>query len=119
MRAARLAVEAGVSKGYLSELVNGAKAQPSIETCKKFAEVLGVSLGWLYDGELSPLLPAPLGHDAPDDIARENSTSYPFTAMLGNLDPKVLAGSSAEYLERIATALEKLVEIEDRKSRNI
>ena len=50
VRASHLAEKAGVSKGYVSELLKGNKSRPSIETCKKFAEVLSIPMIWLFDG---------------------------------------------------------------------
>jgi transcriptional regulator with XRE-family HTH domain len=51
MNAAELCVSAQVSKGYLSEILNGKKAVPSFKTCKKFSDVLQISLTWLIYGE--------------------------------------------------------------------
>lgn len=51
VKASHLASKAGVSKGYVSELLKGNKQSPSIETCRKFAEVLDVSMVWLFDGD--------------------------------------------------------------------
>ena len=51
MRPSKLAEKAGVSKGYVSGLLAGVKNKPSIDTCKKFSEVLGCSLPWLFDGD--------------------------------------------------------------------
>lgn len=50
LNAARLAERTGRSKGYISELRSGKKERPSIEIVEKFAEVLGVSLEWLFNG---------------------------------------------------------------------
>ena len=41
---------AGVSKGYVSDLLKKKKESPSTETCKKFAEVLSVHPVWLFLG---------------------------------------------------------------------
>lgn len=50
IKQSKLAELAGVSKGYVSELVSGAKKSPSVEASKKFAEILGVSPEWLLTG---------------------------------------------------------------------
>lgn len=50
LRASALAEKAGISKGYVSELLKGKKAEPSFDACKKFAEVLGCSPSWLLFG---------------------------------------------------------------------
>jgi transcriptional regulator with XRE-family HTH domain len=51
MKASTLASKAGVSKGYVSDLLKGKKGFPSAETCKKFSEVLGVPQIWLFSGD--------------------------------------------------------------------
>ncbi len=50
MKPSRLAVSTDISKGYVSGLLSGSKVNPSIETCVKFADVLGCSPVWLFDG---------------------------------------------------------------------
>lgn len=104
IRASRLAQDAGVSKGYVSGLLSGVKDQPSIETCKKFSEVLECSLAWLFEGELQE--PPPLS-------ALPSATSAP-----PRFDPSSPPADTAlaGVLERIAIALEKLVEFEEKKN---
>lgn len=51
MKASTLASMAGVSKGYVSDLLKRKKESPSTETCKKFAEVLSVPQVWLFFGD--------------------------------------------------------------------
>lgn len=49
----KLAVEAGVSQGYISALERGEK-QPTIPIVKKLAAALGVSLAELLDNDSMP-----------------------------------------------------------------
>lgn len=50
VKASALAANAGISKGYVSELLKGGKSAPSFETVRKFADVLHCSPGWLLYG---------------------------------------------------------------------
>jgi transcriptional regulator with XRE-family HTH domain len=105
MRASKLAANTGVSKGYVSGLLSGNKVQPSIETCKKFSEVLDCSLAWLFQGELSPPSASSSAPSAPPRFDSSNRESE----LLGFLEDLL------ETHRRIAIALEKLVEIEEER----
>lgn len=110
LKAARLALGAGISKGYLSELLKGRKEAPSFEVVKKFADVLGCSPRWLLTGHeaagISPTLPVEES-PAPLPSASPSAASAPL---------RFASSSEAELLAvllRIAAALERLAERRD------
>ncbi|MDC4242139.1 MULTISPECIES: helix-turn-helix domain-containing protein [Clostridium] len=47
----KLARDAGISKGYLSNIENGIKENPSVELLEKIASALGVNVSDLFDEE--------------------------------------------------------------------
>lgn len=100
---ARLASESAVSKGYLSELLKGNKAAPSFEVVKKFADVLDSSPQWLLYGRHSK-------HGTSIQITQ----AAPLPARDLTVDER-LARMEA-VMERVANALEKLVEMEEVKN---
>ena len=52
-----MALAAGLNPGYLSDLINGKKANPGIETILKIAKGFNVSLNYLLLGEGDMFLP--------------------------------------------------------------
>lgn len=47
----RLAKDAGISKGYLSNIENGIKENPSVELLEKISKALSVNVSDLFDNE--------------------------------------------------------------------
>ncbi len=100
VKASHLATKAGVSKGYVSELLKGNKSSPSIETCKKFSEVLNVPMVWLFDGETKP----------EDRRMREDAKLFP-DASREDLE------AAHRRLDEMALELKRLGNIEDMLAR--
>lgn len=46
----QLSRDTGISKGYLSNIENGIKENPSIDTLRKIATALNVNIGSFYEG---------------------------------------------------------------------
>lgn len=108
MNASRLAEKANVSKGYVSGLLSGTKNKPSIETCQKFSEVLGCSPIWLFAGISET-------EETDTQILREDATPYRFTPKAKQVQEALPGEARDLLLERIANALERLVELEERR----
>jgi transcriptional regulator with XRE-family HTH domain len=51
VRANKLAASVGISTGYLSQLENGKRTDPSADLVDRIAAELGVSLDWLVSGK--------------------------------------------------------------------
>lgn len=123
IKQARISEITGISKGYLSELLSGKKPGPSPEAGKKLAEVLGVSPEWLVLGieenatsvsHLNNLPPGqPVNYES--SVVREDETPYRFTPMAKQCQGHEEEEGLRPVLERIANALEKLVEMEERR----
>ena len=127
MNQAKLVAKTGRSKGYVSEILSGKKEKPSIDICGEFAEVLGCSPLWLFDGTEDV---RPETQNLPPSMLRDDVTPYRYTpkAPPGGIDygimpvlERIAAAQEAialsetanvESQRRIANALEKLVEIE-------
>jgi len=99
-RASDLARAAGVSKGYVSELLRGGKSEPSARVAHRFAEVLHCDLLWLLSGN-PRRIQAPEGVDLePEEISsRIKEDPYPPP----QCDPMARIAAA---LERIAAAME-------------
>lgn len=115
IRAARLADESSVSKGYVSGLLSGSKPRPSFETCEKFAKVLEVSPEWLFEGDQEEALPSLSSRVQEDRVEyKVNKSSVDIRTIEVRLDrvESTLAGIMGA-VERIAIALEALKDKKD------
>lgn len=65
MAAVELAKQAGVSKGYLSEIESGGAPRPSADILFRIAAALGTSIGDLLEKEV-----VPSSTDIPDSLKR-------------------------------------------------
>lgn len=101
MRPSRLAELAGVSKGYVSGLLSGAKAGPSVEVCQKFSQVLDVSFLWLLDGRVDR-------QQEQSSVLREDPTPYRVTPKPPQSDLAIAAQNTANAMQDMCEELRDL-----------
>lgn len=104
MRASRLAENAHVSKGYVSDLLSGKKERPSIDVCVEFAKVLGVSLPWLAYGEE----PDQAQNQSQHTTLKEDPPAYRFTPRAQSVD-STASDNLVEAAQSMASTMKTLL----------
>ena len=118
-----LARSAGVSKGYVSALLNETKLEPSVRVSARFAEVLQCDSLWLLTGrglsgvpEIDAALKYQIEETAePSSVVRDEPREPLAMTLLDQLRSAVAEGGGSDVtLVRIATALERIAGVFER-----
>lgn len=118
-----MALAAGVNTGYLSDLINGKRENPGIETILKIANRFNVSLNYLLLGEGEMFLPdkeevlkkekeLKLGFDNIDDLYRIMKRSNFVRNSVMGYAVKLCIDNE----ETIRKEIEKIIEKEEKKT---